>query len=173
VGIVVTKTLIFHAYYSVQSKLLGHAPTTIPPTQCSLIIVSISALTITYHPQEQWLDLRRFTSSGELISQTQVYNPKRSVSVYFDVCTTIAKNIVYQSQGVGKPKEAWPERKLVYQMTNTCARDTALGHVMVQAGATDHTGLVFHDLPGKKHNPPSSFKKEWQPLTAPLASVTM
>jgi hypothetical protein len=82
VGIVVTKTLIFHAYYSVQSKLLGHAPTTIPPTQCSLIIVSISALTITYHPQEQWLDLRRFTSSGELISQTQVYNPQRPVYIY-------------------------------------------------------------------------------------------
>jgi hypothetical protein len=48
----------------------------------------------TYHPQEQWPEVRSFTSTGELISWTQVYNPRRPASVYFDVCTVIAKNTV-------------------------------------------------------------------------------
>jgi hypothetical protein len=45
VGSVVTKTLVFILIILVQAQLLGHAPTTIPPTQCALLMVSIFVLT--------------------------------------------------------------------------------------------------------------------------------
>jgi hypothetical protein len=51
-------------------------------------------------PQEQWLEVQIFTSTGKLISQTQVYNPKRPISVYFGVCAIIAKITIYQPQGI-------------------------------------------------------------------------
>jgi hypothetical protein len=41
----VTKTLVFHIYYSCVAPLLGHALTAIPPTHCALMMVSISVLT--------------------------------------------------------------------------------------------------------------------------------
>jgi hypothetical protein len=45
-------------------------------------------------------------------------------------------------------------------MISICAGKTTLNHVMAQAGTTAHTGIVFYGLPGKKQNPPPSFKKE-------------
>jgi hypothetical protein len=47
------------------------------------------------------VEIQSFTSTGELISRTQVYNPKRPISICFDVCTIIAKNTIYQPQGIG------------------------------------------------------------------------
>jgi hypothetical protein len=45
-----------------------------------------------YHPREQWLKVQCFTNSGKLINHTQVNDPNKSVSIYFDVCAAIAKN---------------------------------------------------------------------------------
>jgi hypothetical protein len=72
----------------VQAPLLGHAPTAIPPIQCAFLKLSISVLT----PREQWLEVQIFSSSGKLVKPTQVNDPNKPVSIYFDVCATIAKN---------------------------------------------------------------------------------
>jgi hypothetical protein len=100
-GIVVTKTLVFHTYYScavtvVRSYMHNH----ITYSVCSHDGLYICFNPV-YHPWEQWLEAQSFTSTGELISQTQVYNPKRLISIYFDVCAIIAKDSFYQPQGIG------------------------------------------------------------------------
>jgi hypothetical protein len=42
------------------------------------------------HPWEQWLEVQSFTSG--LVNHTQVNDPNKPVSIYFDVCAAIAKN---------------------------------------------------------------------------------
>jgi hypothetical protein len=94
------------------------------------MMVSI-CFNLIYCPLEQWLGVRSITSTGKLISQTQVYNPKRPVSVYFDVCTVIAKNTVYQPQAIGNiHRKTWPGRELICQMISIYAGETTLGHVL-------------------------------------------
>jgi hypothetical protein len=101
VGSVVTKTLVFHTYYSCVGTVVGsctHNHTTYsvcsPDGQC----ICFNPI---YHPWDQWLEVESFTNTGELISWTQGYNPKRPVSIYFDVCAVIAKNSIHQPQGIG------------------------------------------------------------------------
>jgi hypothetical protein len=45
-----------------------------------------------YCPQEQWLVVQIFSSSGKLVKPTQVNDPNKPVSIYFNVCTAIAEN---------------------------------------------------------------------------------
>jgi hypothetical protein len=45
-----------------------------------------------YCPQEQWLEVQSFTSTGKLINCTWVNDPKKPVSIYFDACAAIAEN---------------------------------------------------------------------------------
>jgi hypothetical protein len=37
-------------------------------------------------------EVQSFTSTGKLINYTQVKDPNKPVSIYFDECATIAKN---------------------------------------------------------------------------------
>jgi hypothetical protein len=71
VGSVVTKTLVFHTYYSCAGTVVGSCTT--------YSVCSLDGQYICFNPiycsQEQWLEVQNFTSTGELISQTQVYNP--------------------------------------------------------------------------------------------------
>jgi hypothetical protein len=40
----------------------------------------------TYHPQEQWLEIQSVSNPGNLVSHTQVFNPDKPVSIFFDAC---------------------------------------------------------------------------------------
>jgi hypothetical protein len=111
-----------------------------------------------YCPQEQWLEVQSFTSTRELISW--VYNSKIPIPIYYDVCIVIAKTLSINLRVLEIPAEAWPGRKLICQMISTCAGETTLGHVVMQAVTTTHTGVVFHGLPGKRQNPSPFFRKE-------------
>jgi hypothetical protein len=100
-GIVATKTLLFHMYYSCAGTVVGsctHNHTTYSVCSHDSQYICFNAI---YRPWEQQLEVWSFTSTGELISQTQVYNPKRPISIHFDVCIVVAKNSVYWPQGIG------------------------------------------------------------------------
>jgi hypothetical protein len=45
-----------------------------------------------HRPREQCLEVQSFISTGKLINHTQVNDPNKPASIYFDVCATIAKN---------------------------------------------------------------------------------
>jgi hypothetical protein len=93
-GSVVTRTLLFHTSYSC-------AGTTIRSCTHSHTIYSVCSygnqqvcFNPTYSPQEQWLEVWRFDSAirGEirdLINHTQVFNPDKPASVFFDVCAAL------------------------------------------------------------------------------------
>jgi hypothetical protein len=99
VGSVLPKLWCSTLIILVQAQLLGHAPTTIPTYPVCSRYGQFICFNPIYHPWKQWLEAQNFTSTGELISQTQVYNPKKPISICFDVCTIIAKNTIYQPQG--------------------------------------------------------------------------
>jgi hypothetical protein len=46
---------------------------------------------LTYHPWEQWLEVWSIHNSGKLISHTQVFNPDKPVSLFFNACVTMDK----------------------------------------------------------------------------------
>jgi hypothetical protein len=90
VAIVVTKTLVFHTYYSCAAILVGsctHNHTTYSVCCHDGQCICFKPICL---PQEQWLQVWSFTSTGGLISQT-----------HFDVCVVIAKISIYWSQGIG------------------------------------------------------------------------
>jgi hypothetical protein len=43
----------------------------------------------TYHPQEQWLEVWSIHNLENLINHTQVFNPDKPVSMFFDACAAI------------------------------------------------------------------------------------
>jgi hypothetical protein len=91
-GSAVTKTLVFHTYYFCAGTIVGsctHSHTT--HSVCFLDGQCICFNPI-HRPWEQWLELQSFTSSGKLVNCTQVNDPNKSVSVFYDVCVAIAEN---------------------------------------------------------------------------------
>jgi hypothetical protein len=91
---VVTRTLLFHSYYSCAGTTIGSC------TQ-NCIIYSVCShgnqhvcFNPTYSPWEQWLEVQRFDSAvwggiRDFINHTQLFNPDKPVSVFFDVCAAI------------------------------------------------------------------------------------
>jgi hypothetical protein len=45
----------------------------------------------TYHPVEQWLELRSGHLTGNTVTHTQVFDPEKPVSLLFDACVAIHK----------------------------------------------------------------------------------
>jgi hypothetical protein len=45
----------------------------------------------TYCPVEQWLELRSGHLTGNIVTQTQVFNPEKPVSLLFAACAAIDK----------------------------------------------------------------------------------
>jgi hypothetical protein len=88
-GSVVTRTLLFHTYYSHAGSVIGsctHNHTTY--LVCSHGNQHI-CFNPTYRPQEQWLEIRSVCNPGNLISHTQVFSTVEPVSVFFDACAVI------------------------------------------------------------------------------------
>jgi hypothetical protein len=80
-GIVVTRTLLFHTYYSCAGTSMGHAFTTIPLIWCAPMVICLNP---TYCPREQWLDVWSIHNPGNFVSHTQVFNPDKPLSLFFD-----------------------------------------------------------------------------------------
>jgi hypothetical protein len=77
------------------------------------------------------VEIQSFTSTGELISRTQVYNPKRPISICFDVRTVIAKNSIYRPQGIGNTCRGLAREKIyICQMISICG-GKAVAHVIM------------------------------------------
>jgi hypothetical protein len=95
IGIVVTRTLLFHSYYSCAGTVIGsctHNHTTY--FVCSYVNQNIY-FNPTYHPQEQWLEVQSFHNAGSLINYTRISDLNKPVSIYFDMCAAIAKNTLF------------------------------------------------------------------------------
>jgi hypothetical protein len=90
-GSAVTKTLVFPTY-SCAGTIVGsrtHSRTTYSVCFHDGQYICFNPI---YRPQEQWLEAQSFTSTGKLINHTQVNDPNKPVSIYFDVCAAIAAN---------------------------------------------------------------------------------
>jgi hypothetical protein len=88
-GNVVTRTLLFHTYYScagIVIKSCTHNNTIY--SVCSHGNQHIWSKP-TYRPWEQWLEIRSSRNPGNLISHTQMFSPDKPVSMLTDACTVI------------------------------------------------------------------------------------
>jgi hypothetical protein len=101
-GSVVTRTLLFHTYYSCAGSVIRsytHNHTTY--LECSHGNHHI-CFNPTYCPQEQWVEIRSICHPGNLVSCTQVFSPDKPVSMFFDACVTIDKgDVEVQAVAVG------------------------------------------------------------------------
>jgi hypothetical protein len=88
-GSIVTKTLLFHTYYSCAGSVIGsctHNHTTYQVGSCDN---QYTCFNPTYHLQEQWLELRSGRFSGDFVTFTQLFDPDKPVSLLFDACAPI------------------------------------------------------------------------------------
>jgi hypothetical protein len=91
-GSAVTKTLVFHTYYSCAGTIVGSCtPNHTTYSVCFHVGHYISFNPI-YCPWEQWLEVQSFTNTEKLVNHTQVNDPNKPMSIYFELCATIAKN---------------------------------------------------------------------------------
>jgi hypothetical protein len=91
-GSAVTKTLVFHIYYSCARTIVGSCTHSHTAYSVCFHDGQYTCFNLIYHPRGQWLEVQNFTSSGKLIKHTQVNDCNKPVSIYFDVCTAVAEN---------------------------------------------------------------------------------
>jgi hypothetical protein len=97
-GSVVTRTLLFHIYYSCAGSVIRsctHNHTTY--LMCSHGNQHI-CFNPTYRLWEQRLEIQSICNPGNLFSYTQVFSPDKPVSMFFDACVAIDHS---RSGGVG------------------------------------------------------------------------
>jgi hypothetical protein len=85
----VTRTLLFHTYYSCAGTVIGscthnHTIYSVCPQGNQCICFHP-----TYCPQERWLEIRSVCSPGNLIGCTQVFSHDKAVSMFFDAYRAI------------------------------------------------------------------------------------
>jgi hypothetical protein len=88
----VIKTLVFHNYYCCTGTIAGsctHNHTTYSVCFHDGQYIWFNSM---YHPQEQWLEVQSFTSTGKLVNRTWINDPNKPVSECFDECVAIAEN---------------------------------------------------------------------------------
>jgi hypothetical protein len=105
-GNVVTRTLLFHTYYSCAGTVSGscaHNHTIY--SVCSYGNQHICFNPI-YCPQEQSLKIRSIHNPGNLISHIQLFSPDKPESRFFDACAAIDKG-GYGGIGYGCGVLAW------------------------------------------------------------------
>jgi hypothetical protein len=82
----VTKTLVFHIYYSCEGTIAGsytHSHTTY---SVCFHDGQYTCFNLIYLPQEQWLEVQSLTSIGNIVDHTEFNDPNNPVSINFDVC---------------------------------------------------------------------------------------
>jgi hypothetical protein len=84
-----TRTLLFYIYYSCAGSVIGSCT----HNHTTYLVFSRSnqhtCFNLSYHPQEQWLEIQSIHNPGNLASGTQVFNPDKPVSMLFDACAAI------------------------------------------------------------------------------------
>jgi hypothetical protein len=74
-GSVVTRTLLFHTYYSCAGSVMGSCT----HNHTTYLVCSHGNQHIyfnpTYRPQEQWLEIKSIRNPGNLVNHTQVFSP--------------------------------------------------------------------------------------------------
>jgi hypothetical protein len=90
-GRVVTKTLLFHTYYSCAGSVIRSCT----HNHTNYLVCSHGNQHICFNPtyclQKQWLEISSIRNPGNLISRTQVFSPDKLVSMLFDACAAIDK----------------------------------------------------------------------------------
>jgi hypothetical protein len=103
---VVTRTLLFHIYYSCVGSVTG--PCTHNHT--TYLVCSHgnqhTCFNHTHCSLEQWLEIQSICDPGNLINCTQVFNPDKSVSMLFGACAPIDQGR-YGGIGCGYGALAW------------------------------------------------------------------
>jgi hypothetical protein len=163
-GSVVTRNLLFHTYYSCAGPVIGactHNHTT-------YLVCSHSDQHIcfnpTYRPQEQCLEVLSICIPGNLISHTQVFNPDKPASMFFDACVPIDQG---GCRGIGCGCEG-----LAWERACTSNDEYMCWGVMMWSPTIALIGVVFHVLHGKRQNMQPSFTRGQLLLTMPLRAIT-
>jgi hypothetical protein len=86
-----TKTLLFHTYYSCAGSVIGLCTHNHTIYQVCSYDNQFICFNPTYHPVEQWLELRSGHLAGNIVTRTQVFDPEKPVSLLFDACAAIDK----------------------------------------------------------------------------------
>jgi hypothetical protein len=90
-GSIVTRTLLFHTYYSCAGTVIG----TCTHNRTIYSVCSHGNQHIcfnpTYLPREQWLEIRSICNPGSLVSCTQMFSPDKPVSMLFNACAAIER----------------------------------------------------------------------------------
>jgi hypothetical protein len=97
---VVSRTLLFHTYYSCAGSVIGscsHNHTTY--LMCSHGNQHI-CFSPTYCPWERWLEIQNIRNPGNLVSPTQVFSSEKPVSMLFHACVAIDQD-GYKGVGCG------------------------------------------------------------------------
>jgi hypothetical protein len=90
-GSIVTKTVLFHTYYSCEGSVIRSCTHNHTTYQVYSHDNQYTCFNPTYHPVEQWLKLRSGCLTGNIVACTQVFNPDKPVSLLFDSCAAINK----------------------------------------------------------------------------------
>jgi hypothetical protein len=90
-GRIVTKTLLFHTYYSCAGSVIGSCMHNHTIYQVCSHGNQFTCFNPTYCPVEQWLELRNGHLTGNIVIRTQVFDPEKPVSLLFDACVAIDK----------------------------------------------------------------------------------
>jgi hypothetical protein len=91
-GSAVTKTLVFHTHYSCAGTVVGSCTHKHATYSVCVHDGQYICFNPIYQPQERWLQFRSFTNTGNLFNRTWIKDPNKPVSIYFDVCVSIAEN---------------------------------------------------------------------------------
>jgi hypothetical protein len=79
-GCIVTKTLLFHTYYSCAGSVIRSCTHNHIIYQVCSHDNQFTCFNPTYRPVDQWLELRSGHLTENIITQTQVFNPEKAVS---------------------------------------------------------------------------------------------
>jgi hypothetical protein len=81
----------------------------------------------TYHPREQWLEIKSVHNPRNLISHTQIFSPDKKVSMFFDACAAIDKGgcggIGYGYGGLAWERAHTSNEKYMYRRDKSRPRD--------------------------------------------------
>jgi hypothetical protein len=72
----------------VQALLSDHALIITPSIKCDN---QFTCFNPTYHPVEQWLELRSGYLAGNIVTRNQMFDPEKLASLLFDACAAIDK----------------------------------------------------------------------------------
>jgi hypothetical protein len=88
-GYIVTKTALFHTYYSCAGTVIGSYTHNHTTSQVCSHDKQFNCFNPTYCPVEKWLELRNGHLTGNIVTHTQVIDPGKPVSLLFDACAAI------------------------------------------------------------------------------------